>query len=69
VIVPNREQLAWAAGFFDGEGTIHLPRGSTRFQLAVSQTDLRRMRRFHAAVGMLGHLSNYASSRVSPNRC
>ncbi len=26
MITPNREELAWAAGFFDGEGTTHLGR-------------------------------------------
>jgi len=44
-------QLAWAAGFFDGEGSIQLRRG-TLLQLYVGQTDPRPLERFAAAVGV-----------------
>lgn len=43
-------ELAWAAGFFDGEGSIQLRRG-TMLQLYVGQTDPRPLERFAAAVG------------------
>ena len=43
-------ELAWAAGFFDGEGSIQLRK--TGLQLYVGQTDPRPLERFAAAVGV-----------------
>lgn len=51
----SREELAWAAGFFDGEGNIRFDprpgrkRGWTQFQ--VAQQDRRVLDRFVAAIG------------------
>lgn len=59
----KREELAWAAGFFDGEGTAHFSRGTRKtkiggrttyssIHLSVTQTNLEELERFKAAVGV-----------------
>jgi hypothetical protein len=55
----NREKLAWAAGFFDGEGHASISRkgNGAKFYLAVSQTDLKILERFQDAVGGIGHIN------------
>lgn len=55
----NREELAWAAGFFDGEGTTGFYRngGYRRFVMSVPQNDPRPLERFHAAVEGLGYIN------------
>lgn len=54
-------ELAWAAGFFDGEGHtgyLHSPSGGGRsVQMTVPQTETTTLERFHAAVGGLGRVS------------
>jgi hypothetical protein len=54
----DREQLAWAAGFFDGEGNAGsvLTKGHMILRLQVGNTDLELLRRFKAAVGDLGKI-------------
>jgi hypothetical protein len=52
----DTHELAWAAGFFDGEGSIVLPRGATSIALQIGQADRRPLERFHAAVGDLGRI-------------
>lgn len=55
----NREELAWAAGFFDGEGNIHaakLPSGRKFLTLQVSQVNRQPLDRFQKAVGSLGNV-------------
>lgn len=74
----DREELAWAAGFFDGEGTAVLAGiNSTRTNpktgrrrdyptpaLAVTQHyDPETIERFHRAVGGLGSVSGPHTSR------
>lgn len=62
-------ELAWAAGFFDGEGCICLhkqqPLKSGRIKLAlrvsVSQLDPRPLEKFHRIVGFLGYIYRPAS--------
>jgi hypothetical protein len=60
--VVDREALAWAAGFYDGEGyagTIVRGDGSRaapRFSISITQYELSTLTRFHAAVGGLGLL-------------
>ncbi len=48
----EREDLAWAAGLFDGEGAIirHKPT-SNGYQLTLGMTDEDVVRRFHTIVG------------------
>lgn len=52
-------ELAWAAGFFDGEGstTIQGTPRSPCLTVKLSQVDPRPIRRFFAAIGELGHLN------------
>lgn len=62
----NREELAWAAGLFDGEGNIrtasynkHLKGDSNlhmALRLTVAQSDRRVLDRFKEAVGGLGQV-------------
>lgn len=51
----NREELAWAAGFFDGEGCFNAPmqkaRGRHSLQATVSQVHTETLERFREAVG------------------
>ena len=51
----NREELAWAAGFFDGEGHAGLTPNKVPV-LTVANTDEALLQRFHAAVLGLGKL-------------
>ena len=65
---PDKERLAWAAGFFDGEGSAHAcysyvrkSDGGTRAypQVSISQSgDLGRepLDKFNAAVGGIGKI-------------
>jgi len=57
----NKEELAWAAGFFDGEGSIgtyfnrpHVDgsQGSGTTRLTITQKDRRPLDRFREAVGV-----------------
>ncbi len=56
--VINREELAWAAGFFDGEGCTVLQRSKkhprTYLYTSLTQVNLEPLKRFHNAVGGLG---------------
>lgn len=68
-------ELAWAAGFFDGEGsfgcytqTVRHPRAVyryPRFKLQVGQRDIRPLERFHAAV-YWGHVRSGFDRRYDP---
>ena len=62
----NRKiQLAWAAGFFDGEGCTYLCSGGARkrktLRLCVWQKDPRPLRRFNRVVGYGTVYGPYAS--------
>lgn len=53
----NREELAWCAGFFDGEGHVRRtvrPGRSDGFQINIRQIDPEVLDRFREAVGGLG---------------
>ena len=58
----NHVELAWAAGFFDGEGSTCLVKradrphgaGAAALRMVVVQTDPRPLARFQEAVGGLG---------------
>jgi hypothetical protein len=60
--VSDTHALAWAAGLFDGEGSVFATkfvkrgRDSRRLHLAVSMTDFASVRRF-AAVVQVGHIA------------
>jgi len=55
----NREELAWAAGFFDGEGSTYVHRSSPhapkkrtpKVRLSIGQNDPEVLLRFRDAVG------------------
>jgi hypothetical protein len=68
--VRSREQLAWAAGFFEGEGCIGLNHtsGKQRPQLVLSvgQVDPWPMERFVEAVGI--GASRYVETRWAPTQ-
>lgn len=56
---PWREQLAWAAGFFDGEGTASVStskKGHRKLTVCVDQNDPRVLEKFAQAVGHTGRL-------------
>jgi len=58
-MIPNwREELAWAAGFFDGEGSIggysNPEEAHISFVLRVYQTERTTLDRFHKAVLDIG---------------
>ncbi|KKL20453.1 hypothetical protein LCGC14_2455280, partial [marine sediment metagenome] len=59
-MVLDKIELAWAAGFFDGEGHTRGEYKTTSYSyiplLTVTNTDLELMRRFHRALGNLGRL-------------
>jgi hypothetical protein len=68
VTVFRREDLAWAAGFFDGEGSFLIVRngGSLSPRLTVGQTDSRPLHRFMAVFNGIGAVRGpYA--RTKPN--
>ena len=50
----RREELAWAAGFFEGEGTYdcHRSRGLSFPRMTISQNDREPLDHFAAAVGL-----------------
>ncbi len=54
-------ELAWAAGFFDGEGCVTLSRSRAgdpqRLQMSVAQVDERPLRRFGEAIGGYGRFA------------
>lgn len=45
----STHELAWAAGFFDGEGCVTLCKGYAR--ISITSTDLDMLERFRDAVG------------------
>lgn len=61
-IVLNREELAWAAGFFDGEGCIiktttkSLNHSRMHVYITIAQTDTYVLERFKRAVGGMGRI-------------
>lgn len=65
--VPETE-LAWCAGFFDGEGCTHVSRGSpTRalsLHVTVSQKTTPCLERFNRAMGGVGHIYQPPSGKV-----
>lgn len=65
-------ELAWAAGFFDGEGYVGVrrdkrPGRSLTLQIGIEQVDERPLLRFIKAVGWTGRPS-LRPARRAPNR-
>ena len=60
-------ELAWAAGFYDGEGCTSLLKKNKNVSVRAScaQKDVRLLERFHAAVGGLGKIGPPQKSGVS----
>lgn len=52
----NRELLAWAAGFFDGEGTIFLHTQNKKPRIEVGQQDTEVLAHFDQATLRLGKI-------------
>lgn len=65
----DTHDLAWAAGFFDGEGTV-LARQRTEkrkeLSLSVSQSELTSLHRFHRAVGGIGKVRGPYQTKHKP---
>jgi hypothetical protein len=51
-LLPDREELAWAAGFFDGEGCFSYSERARYGVATIGQTDIRALERFRGAVGL-----------------
>lgn len=63
----NREELAWAAGLFDGEGHVRTTFVQNKYpvlRVEIAQKDRRVLDRFHKAVGCLGKI--YMINRKAP---
>lgn len=65
---PNREELAWAGGFFEGEGCISQAKKASNiaFRLSLVNTDLEDLERFHRAVGGVGKVYGPYSYKDRP---
>jgi hypothetical protein len=53
---PNREELAWAAGFFDGEGSFSWTTPAAFGCAVINQTNRESLERFKRAVAGLGKI-------------
>jgi hypothetical protein len=65
------EELAWSAGFFDGEGCVGLrrrPRCVAQLQISISQCDRRVLDRFAAAVGGGRVYGPHTPAGATPNQ-
>jgi len=71
-------EKAWAAGFFDGEGSTtfqlrcQLPRGKGQLKISVTQAgEFARelLIRFQSAVGNLGHICFVTDNRPNHQKC
>lgn len=62
----NHQELAWAAGFFDGEGCSRSAGYSPR--VVIGQTDPRVLQRFKEAVGGLGLIYGPYDNKRGTNR-
>lgn len=63
-------ELAWAAGFFEGEGCIFYPRGYRSVHLIIGQSaddesEPPSLRRFRQAVGDLGQITPVPPNQLS----
>jgi hypothetical protein len=59
MFIPNREELAWAAGFFDGEGSVSILLKDDWFNslmITITQAEPTTLERFREAVARLGYV-------------
>ena len=67
----NREELAWCAGFFDGEGCVRFGmsnRSYGRVSISIVQIDRRVLDRFLLATGGAGNINGpYTYGRSKPS--
>src|SRR4051812_26863754 len=61
----SRLELAWAAGFFDGEGSTVVSPSHRSLMVTISQVERANLFRFRAAVGGAGSIS---APRALPKR-
>ncbi len=61
----NKTLIAWAAGFFDGEGHIETRKATGHISLHVTQKDKYVLEVFKCAVGGVGHVYTY--NRKTPD--
>lgn len=59
----NREELAWAAGFFDGEGCFSYSKSGQYVCVSIGQTVREPLERFKLAVGLGVIYGPYSSDR------
>ena len=68
----NQTELAWAAGFFDGEGSFVLgrptPNTMPQFRVQLAQTDSRQLKRFKNTVAGLGNVTGPYKSQSPKHR-
>ena len=50
-------EIAWAAGFFDGEGHVKFRRKASAFQIQVGQKERETLERFQVAIGGFGRIN------------
>lgn len=72
-ITIDREKLAWAAGFYDGEGTMCCKTINGKWSslsISIHQTNKDTLERFQDAVSGLGKVTGpeKSASRLHPNR-
>ena len=67
-MTPDTLELAWAAGFFDGEGgTYGDPKGGFRIRIGQLASNREVLDRFHNAVGGLGKIRGpYSNGKGRP---
>lgn len=56
-------ELAWAAGFYDGEGSFYCRSNRKEMVMEVSQVDLRPLERFFSVAGVGSITQNKARGR------
>ena len=56
------KSIEWAAGLFEGEGTLTYDKSNDAWKLRIEMTDLDTLEDFHAAVGYVGNLSGLSKS-------
>jgi hypothetical protein len=76
---PNEADVAWAAGFFDGEGCVHIARQTYgkqssrrptyRLAVSVSQTRLATLHEFEWAVGFTGTYGKPKPTKKQTRMC